>query len=201
MMSRQWQNPFTPDELKAGDLIGFSGHCWSSALVNIATYGIPFWGLSHCGIMARADDGRLLLFESTEFKNLPCEITGQVFLGTQAHTLENVLRIYPGKAWRYPLYRSLYSTEDTRLTEFLMGTVSTPYDYMGAFRSGGVGLSWIESLFREQCLTSLFCSEWVAAAYAYVGLWATDNVSRWSPNRLVRRLRRAEILRKPQRLK
>ena len=49
--------------------------------------------------------------------------------------------------------------------------------------------SWIESLFREQDLHAIFCSEWVAAAYAVTGLYPTDNVSRWNPNRLIRCLR------------
>lgn len=195
------RNLFLPDELKAGDLIGFSGRSWISALVNIATYGIPFWSLSHVGVLGHAADGRLLLFESTELDNLPCEITGEVLWGTQAHQLEHVVNIYKGKVWHYPLYRSLYSDEDNRLTEFLMGIIGIPYDKMGAFRSAGIGLSFVESLFREQDLTSIFCSEMAAAAYACIGLWATDNVSRWNPNRLARRLRSAGVLRKSRRLK
>lgn len=188
--------------VKAGDMIGFSGRSWISAGINIATYGIPFWGISHVGIMANASDGRLLIFESTSLDgNIPCEITRKPICGTQAHALDFILQHYQGKAWHYPLYRPLYPNEDERLTEFLIDTIGLPYDAMGAFRSAGVGLSWIESLLREQDLTSIFCSEMVAAAYAMVGLFATDNVSRWNPNRLVRRLRWAEILLKPRRLK
>ena len=62
------------------------------------------------------------------------------------------------------------SDEDERLTEFLMATIHTPYDAMGAIRSAGVGLSWIESLLHPDNLNSIFCSEWVAAAYANIGL-------------------------------
>ncbi len=187
---------------KAGDIIGFSGRSWLSAGINIATYGIPLWGLSHVGILANAPDGRLLIFESTSLDgNIPCEITGKPICGTQAHVLDFILGHYSGKAYHYPLYRPLYPNEDERLTEFLIGTIGVPYDAMGALRSAGVGLSWIESLFREQSLASIFCSEWVAAAYAVIGLYPTDNVSRWNPNKLVRRLRRTEILLKPRRLK
>jgi hypothetical protein len=200
-MFRHWKNPFIPDELKAGDIIGFSGDSWISSLVNLATYGIPFWSLSHVGVLGHADDGRLLLFESTQLDGLPCEITGEVFLGTQAHQLEHVVNVYKGKVWRYPLYRPLYPTEDERLTEFLMGTIHTPYDKLGAIRSAGVGLSWIESLLHPDNLNSIFCSELVAAAYACVGLWATAHVARWNPNRLARWLRAAGVLRKPRRLK
>ena len=200
-MFRYRKNPFIPDEIKAGDIIGFSGDSWISTLVNIATYGMPFWGLSHVGIMGHADDGRLMLFESTQLDDLPCEITGEVFLGTQAHQLEHVVSVYKGKVWHYPLYRPLYASEDERLTEFLMATIHTPYDKLGALRSAGVGLSWIESLLHHDNLNSIFCSELVAAAHAYIGLWATDNVCRWNPNRLARRLRRAGVLRRPRRVK
>jgi hypothetical protein len=191
----------SPVDLKAGDVIGFSGNSWISGLINIGTYGIPGWGISHVGIMAHADDGRLLLFESTTLENMPCEISGECFNGTQAHDLDKVLKVYDGKVWHYPLYRPLYESEAKRLTKFLMATIHTPYDAMGAFRSAGVGLSWVESLFHPENLHSIFCSEWVAAAYANIGLVPTANAARWNPNHLVRHLRGAEILRNPRRLK
>lgn len=188
--------------VKAGDIIGFSGRNWTSYGINLATYGVPRIGLSHVGIMARAPDGRLLLFESTSLEgDRPCEIRGEPIHGTQAHCLDSILETYTGSAWHYPLYRPLYPWEDARLTEFLTKTLGTPYDRMGAFRAGGLGLSWIESLFREQDLTTIFCSEWCAAAYAYIGLHPDDNVSRWSPNKFTRHLRWDGILCKPRRLK
>ena len=188
--------------VKAGDVVGFSGRSWISAGINLATYGLPLWGISHVGIMANSPDGKLRIFESTSLDgDIPCEITGKVICGTQAHSLDFILQHYQGRAWHYPLYRPLYPTEDERLTEFLIDTLGTPYDAMGAFRSAGVGLSWIESLFHPSNLHTIFCSEWVAAAYAVTGLHATDNVSRWNPNRLCRNLRWHGILCKPRRLK
>jgi hypothetical protein len=189
-------------EFKAGDVLGFCGYTWISAAINIATYGIPFWGISHVGIVGSCPDGKLRLFESTTLDgNVPCEITGKAISGAQAHSIDEQIKRYAGKCYHYPLYRELYPQEDERLTEFLVETIGTPYDEMGAMRSAGVGLSSIESLFREQNLTSIFCSEWVAAAYAVIGLHPTDNVSRWNPNRLTRHLRRHRILCKSRRLK
>ena len=187
--------------VKAGDVIGFSGRSWISAAINVGTYAIPLFGISHVGIMAHDDKGRLLIFESTSLDDLPCEISGEVFTGTQAHKLEDIVRVYKGRVYHYPLYRPLYPNEDERLTQFLMETIHTPYDMMGAFRSGGVGLSWFESLLRPQDLSTIFCSEWIAAALAVVGLFQTSNASRWSPNRLTRRLRWGGVLCKPRRLK
>ena len=87
-----------PNDLKAGDVIGFSGNSWISALINIGTYGIPFWGISHVGVMAHAADGRLLLFESTTLENMPCEISGECFNGTQAHDLNKILKAYAARS-------------------------------------------------------------------------------------------------------
>jgi hypothetical protein len=187
--------------VKPGDVIGFSGKSWISVGVNIATYGIPLFGISHVGIMANAPDGQLLIFESTSLADLPCVISGENFTGTQAHKLEDILRVYAGKAWHYPLYRPLYPSESERLTQFLMETIHTPYDLMGAFRTAGVGLSWVESLFRPQDLSTIFCSEWVASALSVIGVFPTSNASRWNPNRLVRHLRWNGVVCKPRRLK
>jgi len=187
--------------VKPGDVIGFSGRSWSSAFINIGTYALPFFGISHVGIMSKASDGRLLLFESTSLSNLPCALSGENFVGTQAHVLADTVAAYPGRIYHYPLYRPLYRNEDTRLTQYLMETVHTPYDLMGAFRSAGVGISWIESLFREQDLTTIFCSEWLASAFSIIGVFPTSNASRWNPNKLVRHLRWNDVLLKSRRLK
>ena len=187
--------------VRSGDLIGFSGESFISDFINVVTYGVPRWGISHVGIMGEAPDGRLLLFESTTLDGLSCEITRTRFNGTQAHLLDAVVKAYQGKVWHYPLCRTLYENERQRLTQFLMETIHTPYDEMGAFRSAGIGLSWIESLFREEDLTTIFCSEWCCAAHTEIGIFRTDNVSRWNPNRFVRTERRQGILLKPRRLK
>lgn len=187
--------------IKPGDVIGFSGRSWISAGVNIATYGIPLFGISHVGIMANTPDGRMLIFESTSLEDLPCEISGENFTGTQAHKLEDILRVYKGRVYHYPLYRPLYTGESERLTQFLMETIHVPYDMMGALRAAGVGLSWIESLFRSQDLSLIFCSEWVASALSVIGVFPTSNVSRWNPNRFIRCLRWNGVVCKPRRLK
>lgn len=185
---------------KPGDLIGFSGEALTSVLINLGSYGIPFWDLSHIGIMGEYR-GKLLLFESNVVDPEPCEITGKFFAGTQAHTLESRLKDYSGKVWHYPLKSPLYDFEVKRLNNFLADTVGIPYDQIGAFRSGGFGWSLFESFLHEEDLSHVFCSEWCAAAHAQIGRFNTDNFSRWSPNRLARTMRRQGILAKPRRLK
>ncbi len=187
-------------EILPGDIIGFSGEGWMSTGIILATYGLPYMSLSHVGIMGE-HDGRLLLFESTTLTAEPCEITGKHNSGTQAHSLDYKLASYRGKMWHYPLYRALYEHESKRLTAFLESTLDLPYDTIGAIRAGGETFSWIESRLRKQDLHSLFCSEWCAAAHSTIGLFPTDNVSRWNPNRLTRTERYEGILQTPRRIK
>jgi hypothetical protein len=187
-------------KFKAGDLFGFTGHSPLGAFINLATYGTPFWGISHVGILANVDK-RLLLFESTTLDNLPCVISGKRFNGTQAHTITDVLKSYDGKVWHYPLSRCLYKHESDRLSGYLLGSLHVPYDEIGAVRSAGILMSFVESCLRPESLRTIFCSEWVASAYRVIGLHITNNVSRWSPNRLCRDLLRDGILFEPRRLK
>lgn len=186
--------------IKPGDIIGFSGFHLESIGINLATYGVPFWSISHVGIMGESEDGRLLLFESTTLDSHPCAIQGKHFNGTQAHQLDTRLATYKGRIWHYPLYRPLYAHERQRLNKFLNATIGIQYDNVGAFRAGGLGFSTIESYLRETDLSAIFCSEWCAAAHTCIGLLQTDNVSHWSPNYLCRYERRLRILRKPRRL-
>lgn len=187
-------------QIKAGSMIAFSGHTLQSDLINIGTYGIPRWDIAHVGIIIRKA-GALLLVESLMQSELPCVIQGTKLAGVQAHVLEDVLALESGKVYHYPLYRSLYEYESRRLTRFADSMIGRPYDELGALRTAGVGLSWIESWFRPEDLAAIFCSEMVAKAYSTIGILPTNNASRWSPNKLVRRMRRHGLILRPERLK
>ena len=194
--------------MKPGDIIGFSGAGWISGGINFVTYGLPFRSISHVGMIgedfkngAGNSEKNLLLFESTEFPNgEPCAVTGEPIRGTQAHDCRWVANQYKGHAWHYKLTRDLYPHERVRLSRYLIETCGTQYDALGAMRAGGMLFAWAEALFRTQNANKLFCSEWVAAAYQDIGVLQTSSFSGWSPNYLVRYLRRKGWLHKPERL-
>jgi hypothetical protein len=189
------------NEMQPGDIIGFSGANRVSDFINVVTYGIPRWSLSHIGIVGEYKDERVL-FESTTLDPDPCLVRGERFNGAQAHSIDSRIAHYEGRIWHYPLYRSLYPAERQRLNEFLNRTIGTPYDKVGAFRAGGIGFSWLESkLHPVMSLNAMFCSEWCAAAHTDIGLFRTDDVGRWSPNLFVRAERRQRILLSPVRMK
>lgn len=187
-------------KLKAGDILGFSSFHPLGAAITLASYGVPFWSLSHVAIVGEHDD-RLMLFESTFGYAKPCLIQGKVIDGVQAHDISEVVAGYRGRVWHYPLYRHLYPHENKRMNWFLTSHLGRPYDAIGAVRSGGIGYSLIESMLRRADLSSLFCSELACAAHAQIGIFATGNVSRWNPTKFVRAERSEGILQKPWRRK
>jgi hypothetical protein len=188
------------ESVKPGDVFGFRGTGLISTVINLGSCGLPVTGLSHVGIVASAH-GDLVLFESTTLSSLPCHLTGQHTNGVQAHKIDDIKSTYRGRVYHYPLYRRLYTHEEQRLTLSLLSHIGTSYDKTGAIQAGGLVTAWIESIKRGEDLTSLFCSELVACALSDVGVFPTSNASRWSPNKLVRTLRRTGILRKPTRIK
>jgi hypothetical protein len=188
---------------KPGDLLGFSARDWSGTLINLASWGIPAWGLSHVAIVAHNPCYPTLrgpcLWESTTLCSVPCLVAKRPVAGVQAHTIHSRVSGYRGRVWHYPLAVPLEESDAAALSGYCLGHAGWTYDTIGAFRSGGFG--WLESRFRPENLASLFCSEFVAACYRRVGVWRTAHCSRWNPNHLVRSLRHAEILGKPWRMK
>jgi hypothetical protein len=194
-------------DLKDGDVVGFSGSHYLSDFINVVTYGVPRYSISHVGILARKNKrSKWLVFEANEDVPYPCAITKRKHDGVQAHSLDLLLERYPGKAWLYRLkgpailkmedgqqYLSLYDAMCTEL--------GTPYDWMGAKRAGGFFHSAIHALLHKQDTSSLFCSELVAMILNEYGILDTNNVSKWSPNRLMRHLVRKQIYDKAVRLK
>ena len=189
-----------PIALRPGDILAFSGSGWKSDLINFATFGVPRFSVSHIGIVAEYQH-EFLLFESTTLSDIPCRIQGVPIKGSQAQRVGPRLARYRGKVWAYKPFRPLYKHESERLTAFLVSGLGRPYDQVGAFRSGGVAFSWLESKIHAPNLASLFCSEWVAAALAEIGLLPTNHPSKWNPNRLIRFLTKKEFFKQPVRLK
>jgi hypothetical protein len=196
---------------KPGDKIAFSGFCLESAIICLATYGLPYLGrywprwctsISHIGVVGEYKDD-LYIFESTThddcsdvcaIRRVPCD-------GVQAHEIEDRIEKYNGRVWHYPLTTALYSHEVVRSTEFLVSCLGRSYDEPGAIRSGMMGstylLGFLEEQLGDESLEWLFCSEFVAAHDTTVGIFKTTNASGWSPNRLIRKQRHISLLRKP----
>lgn len=169
--------------------MGFSALSLTGALINVGSFGIPFYGFSHVGIVA-SYGGRNRLFESTTFNTLPCLIQGKPVSGSQCQGLDARIRAFRGSVRRIPLLEPLNSDQKGQLTEYLVSNVGQPYDYLGAERSGGKLWAQMHRLLHPEDTASLFCSEWCALALRKIDVFRTKNVSAWNPNSLYRSLLR-----------
>ena len=179
-----------------GSVIGFVSRDWQANVINLGSFGIPGYSIHHVGIVC---DG--LVYESTggEAGNRPpCEIQHKIVRGVQAHTIESLFALpWYTHLWEYPLRRRLYPQERTRLRQFCDSQLGKDYDRDGAIHSGGKLFAYFSSLIRGENVNKYFCSEFVAAALAEVGIFQIDNVSRVSPNKLLRGLRKLGVCQKP----
>ncbi len=174
---------------KPGDILAFSGASFQSDIINIGTYGVPRWSISHVGIVAGE------YYDSDKF------FIEALRLGVTISDTKRVIREYNGRVWVYPLYRELYKHEKKKLSESLLASVGIEYDKLGAGRSAGFLFASIQALFRGQDLSTFFCSELIANKLSEIGIHPVTNASKWNPNRLVRDLRRDRVVCKPIRLK
>ena len=187
-------------KFKPGDVIGFSGNHWRSAIINLLTGGIPLWSLSHVGIIGNYRN-EMLVFESSEYQDSPDRIFGLKIKGVQTHCPEDIIESYNGKVWLYSLYRNLYLNEARRLNLTLLDSVGKLYDNEDVWRSGGILFSLLQAIFHKQDLRKFFCSEFVAYELSNIGIFPTCNAGRWSPNHLIRTLIKNGIVHRPVRLK
>ena len=186
-----------------GDLIGFSGDSWLSAVINLATLGWPGVGLSHVGMVVQQYSGRLVLVESTTIAPEPCIIRRHHVRGAQIHDLVDVLQ-RSGRIYHYPLVLPLSGADSDRLRDYITDLVRAekPYDFVGAAKSRFTLVALLRCwLHGRESLRSLFCSEMCAAALRYVGRFRTKNASAWSPNQLCRRCVQQRVLCPARRIK
>lgn len=184
-------------QTRPGDLIGFSGYDLASIIVNLATYGVPGYHISHVAIVG-AD---LRLYESTPYVRLKDELTNKKVCGTQCHSLEPRAADFWGKMWHYPLNRPLSDSQINAMQEYLMGEMGRTYDFLGAMRAGGKIFSYVQGVWRPANDKYLFCSELCAFAHRHVDVFRTINESKWSPNALIRAEREQDVLGKAVRIK
>jgi hypothetical protein len=187
--------------LKSGGILGFVSLDITSNVINLATLGIPGYSIHHVGILGR-QHAEPLLYESTTAGRPPCVRLGRPVKGVQAHTIDELIAMpCYRQIWHYSLRAELYADEEERLLYYLDSIVGLPYDMGGAIRSGGVLLSLLSRLVRDEELKKLCCPEVCMAALAHINRVSVPNASYWSPNRMLRYLVRNGIYNQPVRIK
>lgn len=161
----------TDPNYEPGDVLVFAGKWWSSRMIALVSCSAgQFWRrelVSHMSICAQFDK-EVLLFESKTDSDVPCLIQKRIVCGAQAHHPRDVVNDYYGKVWRLRLTKreALDPVESLKLTSFLVESLGTPYDKLGASFAGS---HWTKKWLSDQGflnydLSAAFCDEWVAAA-------------------------------------
>jgi len=139
-----------------GDILIFSGRGLRSRLIRLGTCS-PY---SHVGIVAHVTPASLLfmptkravpqaswerwrprdmLFESTVWDDIPCEITGKSVRGVQAHDVLPRVGMYPGRVWVMRCRLAVHewvSAQINPLTQACLNRLGVEYDHPGAQLAG-----------------------------------------------------------------
>lgn len=172
-------------------------------IINLMTWSLPGVGIHHLGITSE-HNGELLAYESTASERPPCYLSGVKGPGVGARPLDEILEFFANKDTKilyYGLRAPLYQDEVARLDEWLVQKIGLPYDMDGTLHAGGGLLYYtLSKMIRGEDLSAFFCSELCAAALSHVGRFQTPDISKWNPNKLVRRLVRTGVCERPVRL-
>lgn len=171
------------------DLIGFSSWSGCGVAINLCSLGIPFYHLSHVGIVARHPDHPWpLLCESTNLYRKPCMVQDKLVDGVQWHKIGPRIRSYKGLVYHYQVRVPLTPGQQSMLSQFLKDMTGRSYDAFGALGARDTLLGWLARRGKVADLVSLFCSELVAAAGRKCGVYPQSiNASGFSPNRIIRK--------------
>ncbi len=186
---------------RPGDVLGFSNRGCTGIVINLTTWGIPRWGLSHVALVGRhPDTGEPVLWESLALIDRPCLIQKKVTTGLQVQPIRERVERYNGRVWHYRLTNRLTEDEQDQLAEYCQRFLGTNYDHVAAFRARG--LTCLERwVFRPEDLKAMYCGEWMITAHRYVNRIQGVNASRMNPNRGVRIELKMNVLQQPTRLR
>lgn len=175
-------------EIKCGDLLFHRSSGIGPTLIDWATLGFGR-GFSHVAMVAGHESRpNLLLWESNPKDTQPCLLAGKRVDGVQVHEIKE---IYDRKAsvFHLPLKAHLTLKQTLDLETNLAKYRILDYDYLGAFRAGGLYWARFNAWLHGETPDKLFCTELIALNYKQIGLIPESvNISQFSPNSLYKYL-------------
>lgn len=188
-------------EIKAGDLLFHRSAGIGPALIDLATFGFGR-GYSHVALVAgHKSRPNLLLWESNPKSKQPCILAGKRVDGVQVHEIKE---IYDRNAavFHLPLKKPLTLRQELDLETALDKHRVLDYDYLGAFRAGGLYWARFNAWLHGETLDKLFCTELIALEYKLIGLIPESvNISQFSPNSLYKYLSGLHLFNPPVQVK
>lgn len=149
--------------LKTGDIILFSGTCWVGKTIKLLSWSR--W--SHVGMVVYGPShSEPMVYESTHCNKLKCFDTGENTMGVQLVPLKDRVDIYKGRVAYRHLYSELSEEQLYSLKLFRHSMQGKDFE-RSKYQMWSSNYSFIPS---KEDLSSLFCSELIAAAYQELGL-------------------------------
>lgn len=165
------------DDLKTGDILLFSGRGPASRLIQIGTGSK--W--SHVGMVLRDDLDLIMSWESTMLVKQPSLDSGIIETGVMILNLSRRIAEYNGEIAVRPLYAPLNVGQIAKLIEMRKRVRKVPYEknYIELIRSAYDGPFGAN---KEEDLSSIFCSELIAAYFKLIELLRRDkNSNEYTP--------------------
>jgi hypothetical protein len=189
-------------EFADGDILACFGTGWARA-ISLRTSSLTGprrlrFGPSHVGIIL--GDSRKLV-EATSLCDEPCDFAGRRVSGVQLHDPMRRVEQYTAAGGRVDVYRLSHfwrfgfgeSVDAWELCRELL-QAGTVYDFLGAGLSG-TRFFQLSRLFPAADLSTVFCSELVAALLMRLGRLPIGNATRFNPGRLMRALVKSGVYR------
>lgn len=169
-------------QMKAGDVIAFSGKSHFSELIKWATRAV----VSHVGVILQS---KLLIDsdpQSGYFNQIIESTSLNGFSGVSISRLSDRLATYDGEIWWLPLRQDIHATMDKKkFYDFLIHQERKEYDMPQAIRSALDALDTLPLLGRTthsaEDFSRFFCSELVAAGLEAAGAISRINASEVTP--------------------
>lgn len=222
-----------PYEPQPADILCFSGRGWTSWAIKTFTHW-P-WDqpkISHVSVVAHTSQElieklaaftrlvkipeerisgwqeQLLMFESTTLNDRPCEITGQMIKGVQAHKPLDRIEAYDGDVYYCRLtrpYRAKFESNgrQRRLSIGCLARIGDAYNGRGAALSGTHLTLRLRDHFwawSKTDRTRLFCSQYLASVLSPIDLFPIDDPRKWNPARLLKKLVSSGVYKPPKRV-
>ena len=170
------------EQMKAGDVIAFSGKGEFSEIIKWATRA----AVSHVGVVFQTQ----VIVNGKPIMDMQNQIIESTTLngksGVQTNWLSSRATNYPGEVWWLPLRREIQGKMDHgQFFNFLISQVGKEYDLPQAIRSALDAMDDIPILSRitqnSEDFSKFFCSELVAAGLESAGVLKNVNSSEVTP--------------------
>ncbi len=168
--------------LRTGDVIAFSGDYLGSDLIRVACGGL----VSHMGMVVRCRYDALI--NDTVVEIIEANVSPEYpdLNGVVLSRLTDRVPFYKGDVWVLRLSDACRQTFiEADMEHWLVGELGKKYDLLTPWKAAVDAFDRWGQSYNPEDLSTLFCSELIAAAFKYAGMLPTINPSEITPADIV----------------